>query len=236
MKIKYWYSIAFSNMNYNEILQDLKTAKNTISSLRNERDYLKLSLLKLQKSETDLHRTIKILSEENHELKLRHLKSKCLSENKKVIASMTDILDSLFISTEGCMNYYNKEHILKLILDEQYIQAIICLCKAFTEMNDKAIRKSSKIMNKSINETRSNVYKPVDTELIQEEYIKLQCEKLLSESSTLLDTLDIQTSKISNLSAKLTNLIENNSGHRKNSQSMIGFRGSNTINKHSGHV
>ena len=198
-------NISGMKLNYEEILTDLKKAKDSILSLRKERDILKDSLKFYEKSETELKSKIKILQEENDRLKSPLFGKQTQSQNEFLIKS-----SSLYTKLEKLEELnpfqFSLQNFIELVKQKNYQSAISQLVDiVFSTLESKIpSTKSSKFLTSKKGEFTQD-----------QDFIKL-----INESSDLLQVLEKQNNKISEIGKNISNKLP----HHKTSYSMANLR------------
>ena len=205
---------------YDEIVNDLKKATETISSLRKERDYLKDVILKLEKNQDEYNKKLKILNEENKVLRAKILEKNEKKEDQEIAKNS---IIKLYTHIKNIQDF-NKQYRLKDSFEElfqfikigKYFTVIVKLCQIFVDFCPKVDEKPGLEKKKKKSLTlKSFQNSPKSTKSNTDGFLQSsENNKLLIESTQLLETLDQQNSRISNISKKITELMVKSPYHR----------------------
>lgn len=211
------------NLNYDPILSDLKKAKSTILSLRQERDLLKDTCLELEQKNKKLKKKLEIFQQEYNTLKEKLNYSKCEPLTNSLISKYSEISKELEKSLK------NKQiHLFfpdKKIIESLESGKLTLTIKILTEFLHEFVKKNSEIEENSVkyevfDDKRRARLMSCETfgEVDESEYCRL-----INESCSLLETLDKQNSRISTISKNITKVVQNDQGH-KSSRSLANIK------------
>ena len=215
-------------INTESILHDLKQAKNTIFSLRKERDYLKNELLTQANSEEKLKKEIKNLNSENKILRKKVFAYQENFSKKECITKLNELFKENFSNIK--LKKLNlplelKDHIIKLLNDEQLTHVIIKLYDIIDTINQNLERFAiDNITNKTKNELFHNK-DPINADISPDkaQSLKSNIAELFNESSLIFETLDEQNLKISKISNQMKQIMSK-SCFRRSSNSMTDLK------------
>lgn len=195
------------NLNYDSILIDLKKAKSTILSLRQERDHLKDTCLQLEKT----NRILKNQLQDYNTLKERLHQSKQEPIDPNTSSKFSEISNELQKKLKFQHNYlfFPEKKIKEGLECERYTLVIQMLTDFILEY----VKRTYELQEdtKSSENGRKNRFMSTDTfgEIEESEY-----NKLINESCSLLETLEKQNNRISDISRNITKVVETEQGHR----------------------
>lgn len=211
------------NLNYDFILTDLKKAKSTILSLRQERDLLKDTCLELEQINKNLKKKLEIGQQECNVLKERLNYSKFEHLSNNLISKYSEIskeVEKIFKKKQTQLFFPDKK-IIESLESGKFTLTI----KILTEFLYEFVKKNSEIEENSmrfeaLEEKRRARLMSCETfgEIEGSEFCRL-----INESCSLLDTLDKQNSRISTISKNITKVVQNEQGH-KSSRSLANIK------------
>ena len=194
------------NLNYDSILIDLKKAKSTILSLRQERDHLKDTCLQLEKT----NRTLKKQLQDYNALKEHLIQSKQEAIDSNISRKFAELSNELqkTIKSQHFHVFFPEKKIREGLECEKYAVVVQILTDFVLEYMRKTneIQEDTRISENS----RRNRLMSSETlgEIEESEYYRL-----INESCSLIETLDKQNNRISDISRNITNVVETEKKH-----------------------
>ena len=215
------------NLNYDLILNDLKNARKTISNLKQERDLIKDQILKLEEKNKKFANQLEKFNLEN--LKLRQiLKSSEQNTSKQEIQiqlqQISEELDK-FSKQKSKKIDFPLDRILKNLENERFCFVMSLVNQEFMRF----IRDCNQLDDNqsfSFNQNSSKEFishKKQSGSFISLEFEDNDYDKLICETSALLDSLDKQNLRMNNLAKNITRIADTSKTH-KVSKSMANLK------------
>lgn len=178
-------------LNYEEIVVDLKKAKESILSLRKEREALKNSIDVLEKSEFELKTKIKALIEENDQLKLQQLGRQGQNLDEAIFRSSTLYAKLEKIEKQNPFQF-SLENFYEMVKQKNYSSVI-------SQLADLTLR-SLESNSPSPKSSKIHMMKTKESDDLEEQ----DFVRLVNESSDLLEVLEKQNERISEIGKNIS--------------------------------
>ena len=215
------------NLNYDSILSDLKNARKTISTLRQERDLLRDHTLKLEENNKKLLKQLEKLNQEN--LKYRQIfkpseQNLSKQEIKSQIEQINEELNKFSLRMSKKVDF-PLEKIIKYLENERFCYVTTLINQEFLSF----IKDSTQIdENKSFSFNQNSSKELISHKKQVASFVSSDCEendfdKLICESSALLESLDKQNVKMVNLAKNISRIADARKTHQV-SKSMANLR------------
>lgn len=215
------------NLNYDSILSDLKNARKTISTLRQERDLLRDHTLKLEENNKKLLKQLEKLNQEN--LKLRQiLKSSELNSSKQEIKSQIEQISEDLDKFSKQMSKridFPLEKIVKSLENERFCYVISLINQEFLSfIRDSVQLDDNKSFSFNQNSSKELIsHKKQVASFVSSDWEENDFDKLICESSALLESLDKQNVKMVSLAKNISRIADARKTHQV-SKSMANLR------------
>lgn len=215
------------NLNYDSILIDLKNARKTISNLRQERDLLKDQTLKLEENNKRISKQLEKLNLENLKLKQILKSSEQNSSKQEIQSQLHQISEEIekFSKHKSKKFDFPLEKILKNLENERFCFVMSLVNQEFLSF----IRDSNQLEDNksfSFNQNSSKEFishKKQVASFVSSDWEDNDYDKLICESSALLESLDKQNLRMTNLAKNISRIADASKTH-KVSKSMANLR------------
>lgn len=225
------------SLKFEDIVEDLKKAKYSISALRKERDHLKDTILSLEESQRESLSRQKSLIEENKLLRSK-LSTSIPSSLKEEVCIKISQLFHKFTSYEHSKISYDSfltsSNLVNLIQKNQFLLASSHLCDILLKIcpydsAQKTMHRHERTMSKSYKTqdfyTQRSLEKSYADSIVRSEPslpLDSDYSKLFNESTALIKLLEKQNYRIGEISKNFTSLVGNKT--HKISKSMANLR------------
>lgn len=215
------------NLNYDSILIDLKNARKTISNLRQERDLLNDQTLKLEENNKRISKQLEKLNLENLKLKQILKSSEQNSSKQEIQSQLHQISQELekFSKHKSKKFDFPLEKIFKNLENERFCFVMSLVNQEFLSF----IRDSNQLEDNksfSFNQNSSKEFishKKQVASFVSSDWEDNDYDKLICESSALLESLDKQNLRMTNLAKNISRIADASKTH-KVSKSMANLR------------